>query len=99
MFGLCLTLWLIILKVLIGGGLNHRMGLFDMVMIKDNHISIAGGVTNALKSVDLYLEQNNLQMGVEVMPIALKLFFDKVISSLCVFRACWWVSWRVRVPF
>lgn len=44
------------------------MGLFDMVMIKDNHISIAGGVTNALKSVDLYLEQNNLQMGVEVLP-------------------------------
>ncbi|KAK9052218.1 hypothetical protein SSX86_028846 [Deinandra increscens subsp. villosa] len=52
--------------VLIGGGQNHRMGLFDMVMIKDNHISIAGGVSNALKSVDLYLNQNNLQMGVEV---------------------------------
>ncbi|GER48794.1 nicotinate-nucleotide pyrophosphorylase[carboxylating] [Striga asiatica] len=52
--------------VLIGGGQNHRMGLFDMVMIKDNHISIAGGITNALKSVDLYLQQNNLQMGVEV---------------------------------
>ncbi|KAL6573776.1 Quinolinate phosphoribosyltransferase [decarboxylating] 2a, mitochondrial [Orobanche hederae] len=52
--------------VLIGGGQNHRMGLFDMVLIKDNHISIAGGITNALKSVDLYLEQNNLQMGVEV---------------------------------
>ncbi|XP_076914656.1 quinolinate phosphoribosyltransferase [decarboxylating] 1a-like [Bidens hawaiensis] len=52
--------------VLIGGGQNHRMGLFDMVMIKDNHISIAGGVSNALKSVDLYLKKNNLQMGVEV---------------------------------
>ncbi|KAL3631389.1 Quinolinate phosphoribosyltransferase [decarboxylating] 1a [Castilleja foliolosa] len=52
--------------VLIGGGQNHRMGLFDMVMIKDNHISIAGGIENALKSVDLYLQQNNLQMGVEV---------------------------------
>ncbi|TQD70122.1 hypothetical protein C1H46_044343 [Malus baccata] len=37
------------------------MGLFDMVMIKDNHITIAGGITNALKSVDL-----NLQMEVEV---------------------------------
>lgn len=55
------------LQVLIGGGRNHRMGLFDMVMIKDNHISTAGGVTNALKSVDLYLEKNNLQMGVEVV--------------------------------
>ncbi|XP_039173993.1 nicotinate-nucleotide pyrophosphorylase [carboxylating], chloroplastic isoform X2 [Eucalyptus grandis] len=52
--------------VLIGGGKNHRMGLFDMVMIKDNHISIAGGVTNAIRSVDTYLKQNNLQMEVEV---------------------------------
>ncbi|KAJ8548221.1 hypothetical protein K7X08_030690 [Anisodus acutangulus] len=52
--------------VLIGGGKNHRMGLFDMVMIKDNHISAAGGVKKALKSVDQYLEQNKLQMGVEV---------------------------------
>lgn len=54
--------------MLIGGGQNHRMGLFDMVMIKDNHISIAGGVSNALKSVDLFLEKNNLHMGVEVTP-------------------------------
>ncbi|XP_047306776.1 nicotinate-nucleotide pyrophosphorylase [carboxylating], chloroplastic-like [Impatiens glandulifera] len=52
--------------VLIGGGQNHRMGLFDMVMIKDNHISIAGGVKEALKLVDAYLEQNNHHMGVEV---------------------------------
>ncbi|XP_015076928.2 nicotinate-nucleotide pyrophosphorylase [carboxylating], chloroplastic [Solanum pennellii] len=52
--------------VLIGGGKNHRMGLFDMVMIKDNHISAAGGVSKALESVDQYLEQNKLQMGVEV---------------------------------
>lgn len=52
--------------VLIGGGKNHRMGLFDMVMIKDNHISVAGGVTNSLKSVDKYLEQKNLRMGVEI---------------------------------
>lgn len=43
------------------------MGLFDMVMIKDNHISIAGGVTDAIRSVDVYLEQRNLQMEVEVL--------------------------------
>jgi hypothetical protein len=43
------------------------MGLFDMVMIKDNHISTAGGVTNALKAVDLYLEKNSLQLEVEVV--------------------------------
>lgn len=43
------------------------MGLFDMVMIKDNHISIAGGVTNAIKSVDSYINQRNLSMEVEVL--------------------------------
>lgn len=52
--------------VLIGGGRNHRMGLFDMVMIKDNHISAAGGIVNAVKSVDEYLKQKNLEMDVEV---------------------------------
>lgn len=52
--------------VLIGGGRNHRMGLFDMVMIKDNHISAAGGIINAIRSVDQYLAQKNLQMEVEV---------------------------------
>lgn len=52
------------------------MGLFDMVMIKDNHISAAGGVTNALKSVDLYLESNNIQMPVEVTTVFFFLFFS-----------------------
>ncbi|CAM8947701.1 unnamed protein product [Rhodiola kirilowii] len=52
--------------VLIGGGQNHRMGLFDMVLIKDNHVSIAGGIKNALKSVDSYLQERNLQMEVEI---------------------------------
>lgn len=42
------------------------MGLFDMVMIKDNHISATGGIVNAIKSVDEYLGQKNLQMEVEV---------------------------------
>lgn len=63
----CLTSTILLFQVLIGGGRNHRLGLFDMVMIKDNHISIAGGVTSALKSVDQYLESNNVQMGVEVI--------------------------------
>lgn len=42
------------------------MGLFDMVMIKDNHISAAGGIVNAIRSVDEYLKQNSLQLDVEV---------------------------------
>ncbi|KAJ0242742.1 Nicotinate-nucleotide pyrophosphorylase [Hirschfeldia incana] len=52
--------------VLIGGGKNHRMGLFDMVMIKDNHISAAGGIIKAIRSVDEYLKQKNLELDVEV---------------------------------
>lgn len=58
--------------MLIGGGKNHRMGLFDMVMIKDNHISAAGGIVDAIKSVDEYLNQNNLEMDVEVSVRAFK---------------------------
>ncbi|KAJ6771885.1 NICOTINATE-NUCLEOTIDE PYROPHOSPHORYLASE [CARBOXYLATING] [Salix koriyanagi] len=38
--------------VLIGGGQNHIMGLSDMIMIKDNHMSIAEGIINAIKSID-----------------------------------------------
>lgn len=38
-----------------GGGTNHRMGLFDMVMIKDNHIKVAGGITNAVKAVKAHI--------------------------------------------
>ncbi|KAL9229955.1 hypothetical protein vseg_005363 [Gypsophila vaccaria] len=52
--------------VLIGGGKNHRLGLFDMMLIKDNHISAAGGITEALKSADRYLQETNLQMEVEI---------------------------------
>lgn len=62
------------LQVLIGGGQNHRMGLFDMVLIKDNHISAAGGISNAINSVDLYLQQRNLKMNVEVLSRILTFF-------------------------
>lgn len=70
--GSALCFWSLILgldgssQVLIGGGKNHRMGLFDMAMIKDNHISVAGGVTEAIRSIDQFLRQNELQMEVEV---------------------------------
>ncbi|OEL36028.1 Nicotinate-nucleotide pyrophosphorylase [carboxylating], chloroplastic [Dichanthelium oligosanthes] len=52
--------------VLIGGGKNHRLGLFDMVMIKDNHISVAGGIANAMRSVDQFLDKEKLTIPVEV---------------------------------
>lgn len=52
--------------VLIGGGYNHRLGLFDMIMIKDNHIHIAGGVQEAIIRAKDYLRARNLQLSVEV---------------------------------
>jgi hypothetical protein len=54
------------LAVLQGGGVNHRFGLFDMIMIKDNHIDFAGGIENALKSVVAYQKENNLNLQVEI---------------------------------
>lgn len=52
--------------VRIGGGLNHRFGLFDMILIKDNHIDFAGGIENALRKTLDYLKQNNLNIPVEI---------------------------------
>jgi nicotinate-nucleotide pyrophosphorylase (carboxylating) len=52
--------------VRIGGGYNHRMGLFDMIMIKDNHIDYAGGIENAVRKTRDYLRSNNLNLRVEV---------------------------------
>ncbi|KAG0612765.1 hypothetical protein M758_6G050300 [Ceratodon purpureus] len=52
--------------VLIGGGENHRMGLFDMVMVKDNHIAVAGGIPQAISAVETYLNSKNLDIGVEI---------------------------------
>src|SRR5688572_13356470 len=52
--------------VRIGGGFNHRMGLFDMILIKDNHVDYAGGIRNAIENVQNYLKRTNLPLPVEV---------------------------------
>lgn len=52
--------------VRIGGGVNHRMGLYDMIMLKDNHIDFAGGITAAVNKTQDYLKQRNLQLQIEV---------------------------------
>jgi nicotinate-nucleotide pyrophosphorylase (carboxylating) len=52
--------------VRIGGGHNHRIGLYDMVLVKDNHIDYAGGIEQALQGVQTYLQQNGKQLEVEV---------------------------------
>ncbi|MGL4631253.1 MAG: carboxylating nicotinate-nucleotide diphosphorylase [Leadbetterella sp.] len=52
--------------VKIGGGVNHRFGLFDMILIKDNHIDYAGGVKNALLAAQKYLLESNLKLDIEI---------------------------------
>ncbi len=52
--------------VLVGGGINHRFGLFDMVMLKDNHIDVAGGIVPAIQKAKQYLIENDLDLGIEV---------------------------------
>jgi len=50
----------------IGGGSNHRFGLYDMVMIKDNHIDYAGGIRPAIQACKAYLKKNGLDLNIEV---------------------------------
>ena len=52
--------------VRIGGGVNHRIGLYDMVMLKDNHIDYAGGVTAAVQKCTAYLKENDKDLRIEV---------------------------------
>ena len=52
--------------VKIGGGQNHRFGLYDMIMLKDNHIDFAGGIEQAITKVKNYLKNNKLNLKVEV---------------------------------
>ncbi|QEH40327.1 carboxylating nicotinate-nucleotide diphosphorylase [Chitinophaga sp. XS-30] len=52
--------------VRIGGGVNHRMGLYDMIMLKDNHIDFCGGITPAVNNVVTYLERNGMNLRIEV---------------------------------
>ena len=52
--------------VVIGGGHNHRFGLYDMIMIKDNHVDFAGGVAEAIDATKSYLAKNKLDLKVEI---------------------------------
>jgi len=52
--------------VKIGGGENHRIGLYDMMMIKDNHIAAAGGLKNAVRSAEEYMRSKGIQRPLEV---------------------------------
>ncbi len=52
--------------VLIGGGVNHRYGLFDMIILKDNHVDYAGGIRQAIEASRAYLERTGRQLPIEV---------------------------------
>ena len=52
--------------VKIGGGKNHRFGLYDMIMLKDNHIDYSGGIEKAINNAFNYVQQNNLSLKIEV---------------------------------
>ena len=52
--------------VLIGGGLNHRYALYDMVMLKDNHVDLAGGIENAIVNTKKYLKRQKKNLRIEI---------------------------------
>ena len=52
--------------VKIGGGMNHRIGLFDMILLKDNHIDFGGGITNAITRCHEYLKEKGLDLKIEI---------------------------------
>ena len=52
--------------VKIGGGVNHRLGLYDMIMLKDNHIDYSGGIEKAINNAFDYVQKNNLNLKIEV---------------------------------
>ncbi|OPZ28214.1 MAG: putative nicotinate-nucleotide pyrophosphorylase (carboxylating) [Bacteroidetes bacterium ADurb.BinA174] len=52
--------------VKIGGGKNHRIGLFDMILLKDNHVDFAGGIENAIRGAQKYLKEKNKQLKIEI---------------------------------
>lgn len=54
------------MAVKIGGGENHRMGLFDMILLKDNHIDFAGGIVQAINRCHAYLREKGLDLKIEI---------------------------------
>ena len=52
--------------VLIGGGCNHRIGLYDMILLKDNHIDFAGGISQAIDRANKYLKDNKKNLKIEI---------------------------------
>ena len=73
------------LAVKIGGGENHRFALYDMVMLKDNHIDFAGGITKAINKTKDYLKSNQLDLKIIVEARNLK-EIEEILESEGVYR-------------
>lgn len=71
--------------VKIGGGENHRFALYDMVMLKDNHIDFAGGITLAIAKTKAYLQENNLDLKIIVEARNLD-EIKEILESDCIHR-------------
>jgi len=71
--------------VKIGGGENHRFALYDMIMLKDNHIDFAGGITNAIKKTQDYLQETNRDLKIIVEARNLK-EIEEILESDGVYR-------------
>ena len=50
----------------LGGGVNHRMGLYDMIMLKDNHVDFAGGINQAIRKTLKYLQKKEMSLKIEI---------------------------------
>jgi len=71
--------------VKIGGGENHRFALYDMVMIKDNHIDFCGGITKAIDATKAYLKENNLYLKIIVEARDLS-EVEEILEAKCAYR-------------
>jgi len=71
--------------VRIGGGCNHRYALYDMILVKDNHIDFSGGVKPALRKIVAFLKEKNLDLKIEVETRNLQ-EIDEVLETGIAFR-------------
>lgn len=71
--------------VRIGGGHNHRFGLYDMIMIKDNHVDFAGGIKQAIESANTFRKNRNLNIPIEIETRNLN-EVEQVLNTGCVER-------------
>ena len=91
--------------VRMGGGSNHRFGLYDMVMIKDNHIQVAGGITNAVnairrkvpKSIKIEVETTNLFQVQEALDVGVDIIMLDNMSSKMMKEAVDIIDGRAKI--